>query len=712
MTPASDRDRRIWLTYGTILFGLGFLYVAFCLSPSSYALALRLLGAEHDGLVLGRVPPLRSDEWAVWTPYLQIAVNNGFERFNLGSPYGEDLRNFNALPLADWGIAFKPHLWAFFLIDPAYAFSISHALIYLAFLIGWPLFLRRLGFEASLSILGGLCLFFTSYAQQWWTTTGPLLAGFPWIAVIALSALRPAIKAPLLAWATACWLLSHLYPPIILTLGYAGTVAVLAFRRDALTGRNLAVALPAAAAAAAIAYLYLAEPIRVMSQTVYPGAREIPPGLLPPLMWLAQFFPFLGVSGDTTLIGLNLLEVATGGTYLTLLAAVFLDHRAVAQLLLKPSAEQRGIRLSAVVLGAALAFASLWLLLPVPAILGRPLFWHLVPAQRFVFALGLIWLLLVLTFLRVAPLRLTWTRAIVAALPIIGVWAWSKFGLAPPGTPLSIVDLAILIPLAAVVALRGRRMATPAALLVGAAMIGNAVGFGTFNPLQSAWPIFHRPETATTQLLAARQVTHPQGWLAVPGYLGGVLNGWGFRSVSHVLILPQVAFFRQRFPDMPEAEIQRVFNRYGHIILRDVAAPYVPQGDAIVVPLAAFDARPLQSATLGATAGAPPPPDLPKAGNVDNVEIDGRSMRISGWAYVDGRTASPRLIIHAPGLEKVIALQAQARPDVVAALMDARLALAGFEVTVTFSQEASAARLCLWSDDPTMGQRLLSGTTC
>jgi len=303
-------------------------------------------------------------------------------------------------------------------------------------------------------------------------------------------------------------------------------------------------------------------------------------------------------------------------------------------------------------------------------------------------------------------------RAGVAALPILGVWAWSKFALAPPGASRSFVDLAILAPLAAAIALRGTRLATPATLLVGAAMIGNAVGFGGFNPIQSAWPIFHRPETTTTQTLADRQATHPQGWLAVPGYLGGVLNGWGFRSVSHVLILPQVAFFRQHLPELSEAEIQRVFNRYGHIILQDVTAPDVPQGDVIVVPLARFDARPIAPSTLSVTSGDPPPTGLPFGGNVDSVRIDGRSMRISGWAYVDARAAAPRLIIHAPGLENVPELKMRERPDVVAALGDKRLALSGFDVILTFPQEASASRLCLWSDDPVLGRRQLSGTAC
>lgn len=111
------------------------IYVVFALSPSSYGVALDLFGVENPGLFKER--PIRSDEWAVWTPYTQMAVYNHFERFYDMSAYQIDLRNFNQLPLWDWALPFKPLTWGYFFLPPAYAFSLFYASMTVLFLIGW-----------------------------------------------------------------------------------------------------------------------------------------------------------------------------------------------------------------------------------------------------------------------------------------------------------------------------------------------------------------------------------------------------------------------------------------------------------------------------------------------------------------------------------------------------------------------------------------------
>ena len=77
------------------IFDLGFpvaaliiaaLYAVFQFTPSSYALALQMIGVNDAGPLLGFAQLERSDEWALWTPYVQIAVNNGFARIEHISP--------------------------------------------------------------------------------------------------------------------------------------------------------------------------------------------------------------------------------------------------------------------------------------------------------------------------------------------------------------------------------------------------------------------------------------------------------------------------------------------------------------------------------------------------------------------------------------------------------------------------------------------------
>ncbi len=89
------------------------------------------------------------------------------------------------------------------------------------------------------------------------------------------------------------------------------------------------------------------------------------------------------------------------------------------------------------------------------------------------------------------------------------------------------------------------------------------------------------------------------------GFRGSVLNGMGFSAINHALILPEVDFFREIFPDMEEDELRAVFNRYGMIsparkaplakgrgsrrLTRPVAMP-----TAVWVPEAPFNRRRLE----------------------------------------------------------------------------------------------------------------------
>src|SRR5438067_6350424 len=51
-------------------------YVIAAFTPSSYALALRLFEDPPRSISLGEPKEIRSDEWAVWTPYMQATVRN------------------------------------------------------------------------------------------------------------------------------------------------------------------------------------------------------------------------------------------------------------------------------------------------------------------------------------------------------------------------------------------------------------------------------------------------------------------------------------------------------------------------------------------------------------------------------------------------------------------------------------------------------------
>ena len=104
---------------------------------------------------------MRTDEWSIETPFFQACVRNGFQRINETSLYREDLRNFYALPLADWSLVFKPQLWAFFVGPPALAYSVYWALFMCGFLAGYYLLFRQLGTPPSLAAFATVMVFST-----------------------------------------------------------------------------------------------------------------------------------------------------------------------------------------------------------------------------------------------------------------------------------------------------------------------------------------------------------------------------------------------------------------------------------------------------------------------------------------------------------------------------------------------------------------------
>jgi hypothetical protein len=87
----------------------GVMYVNQAWTPSHYSIVFALLGLEQ-GPTLGLAQTIRSDEATVVTPYFQIAVRSGFGPRDEISPYREPLKSFWALPIADWGLVFKPQM--------------------------------------------------------------------------------------------------------------------------------------------------------------------------------------------------------------------------------------------------------------------------------------------------------------------------------------------------------------------------------------------------------------------------------------------------------------------------------------------------------------------------------------------------------------------------------------------------------------------------
>jgi len=570
------------------------LYVAFALTPSSYAMASQYLGLAPIEPLLGKARGIRMDEWMVYTPYVQIAVANDFGATNAFSPYHETLRSFQALPLLDWGLLFKPYHWAFFILPPANAYSFFFMFMAMAFLCGWALFLRQLRVPPLAAVLVALTLYFSPYVQVWWTTNWGAFALAPWVAVAWLRIDNRWLRILASAYALVVWLLAVAYPPFIISALLAMGVLVLAFRRDALTVARL---LDAAVAGglALLAFLgYFHEAIEIVRNTVYPGQRESAGGGVSPVALLTHGFPNLMTRGFYPLPAFepsNACEIAVFSSLLPLFTAVLADWTQVLRW-------ARGHRLSLALLAAGIALVACWIFLPVPLRIGQLTGLSMVPPTRALLALGLLLnigcaIVLVRGGVRLGRGRLLLLAALLLAGCLLkfafGQGSFSRLHATADAWPLLCVGVL------AFAARRPRFAAHPVALVLAVAALGNVLTNGLFNPVQSARPIFDMDRgavLASMQERGARQAA--DGALVVEGRYGALLSGVGIPAVNHTLYFPQLAYFRARFPDMPEDRFNTTFNRYHHVMVSDVAEPRSMYADLVEVPAAAMLAAPAQ----------------------------------------------------------------------------------------------------------------------
>lgn len=593
--PSRLRDERMQaLILFVGLLGIVALAVSHALVPSHYGVALANLGVDPQTL-FGTARGIRADEWAALTPLFQTAVLGEFAPTNTISPYGEPLLGFWAVPILDWSLVFKPQLWGFWVLPPAYAYALYFALLAMSFLVGYTILLRQLGVGLLIAAAASVCLFASHYVQVWWGSNAPVFALAPWPVIVLLTRWSLSVKAILAAYAACVWVFGLVYPPFVIGAAFAFLILILAFRLDAVNRRNI-IAAGLAIAAFGVAFLaYYGDLIEIMRQTEYPGARRMGLDTLTPLVFLAHVFPFLYIADFKPLLsGFNECEIAVVATLLPL-AALFVT---------RPTAwvgvgtvHWRAVA----VVALGLAMMAAWMLLSVPPSVGAPLLWNHVPAHRMTWGFGLLGFLALVCFLARMEMALTAARVRNLALALVAIWLVGKtvFALGVPSlgaaiqlytrSLLELLPALILAGLAAAIYVWPQLFRAPHAVLVGIVALCGVVTFGQFNPVQPAHPIFAKLSSDKIEAYRAQQQANPNGWLVVEGYNGAVFSGLGIPAINHTLTRPQPAFFRDLFPDMPEAEFNRVFNRYAHVApAAGLERPHNPSADVIQVPLEAF----------------------------------------------------------------------------------------------------------------------------
>lgn len=578
--------KKVGLYCLVILFS-GLVYVSQYWSPSSYGLILNRIGVADSGLVFGEPRPIRSDEWGVVTPLTQATVNNQFHRINNTSLYKEDLRINYGLPIFDWGLIFKPTMWSYLVTSPAHAYSFHWFAILALFLVGYSILFSKFGFTDFQSIFFSFALYFTGFTQFWWNEKGPIFAFFPWVILTLLLPTSFFVRLLLFYWVFASWLITNFYPPVFLSLAFVGALMIGALERSWLRPGRLVALGATGIAAAATVVCYLKDYLIKTSQTSYPGQRAIGGGSVSWKQWLSQLFPAGTFDWSyESVIGLNTCEVGVIGSGLTLMLLCFLDYRNLRTKYGHNSQDRTKI----LILGVGLLLMTGWLLLPLPPWAGLPFLWNNVQPARMLFASGLLLMLIAAIVGNEVGVLVTAKR--LCAFTALFILGWVKLkNISLPLDPRLIMSRSndlVLLPALFTCLIIGQRFGIPRFnQLVTASGVASAIILFGFNPIQSSKDFFKHHDTGFIRLIA-QEYQPSRGCVAFAGMPGATLNGLGFASVSHVTAVPALDFWRQRYPQMLEADFLKIFNRYSHISLTEGLAPTVLAADNVGLPLKDF----------------------------------------------------------------------------------------------------------------------------
>ena len=560
------------------------LYVSLRLSGSSYALALQLLG-DNTSPAFGTARAIRTDEWSVMTPLFQAAVNNDFHETNATSFYDETFRSFIGLPLLNWGLVFKPLVVPFFLVSPALAYSFYWGANAALMLVGWSVLLRTLGFSRTVAAFTSALLYLSPFVQAW-SGPGPQLSLFPWIVLVVVRIRSPGVLAGALAVLMPAWCISLFYLPGLPPLAFLAIAMCLAFRPEVFRLQRLVPALAGVGVGLAITIIYLSPVFEAFSNSVYPGSRWVDGGGLSAWRVASQLLPGTTTEGFTNLVAPNICEAATVATWVPLLAFFAVDWRRVRAGYRDDAALRADVR-RAGILGAAWAVLTLWQLLPIVP-LSYLLGWGLSPEARTVFASGTLLLLLGACCIDRLPLRLTALRLTGFAAVVVLGWLVASLDLQPTDA-LKVRDELLVLPLVVgvigFVLAFGPKSGQLARSIILVTALVPAIAWAAFNPLQDTRVIFRKPDTRITRELDRLAATREDGAIAVGEIPDAILNGVGYRSVTHVIVTPNPELFRSFFPGMREERFNRIFNRFAHVSLTARPRPFVVQSDLIALPI-------------------------------------------------------------------------------------------------------------------------------
>ena len=564
-----------------IILSLGIFYVKETYSPSSYGIVLEKLNVKDRGTVFGVPREIRSDEWSVVTSLTKAAVNSNFSRQNITSVYKEDFRINYGIPIKDWGAVFKPTMLLYFFTNAAYAFSFHWYSIMVIFILGYYFLARKLELSKINSLLFSIGLYFTGYVQFWWNEKGPIFAFFPWVILVLLWDIPEWLSLVLFYWLGTSWLITNFYPPIFLSLGFVIFLIFIIYGKKWFNLKKLLLLCLTAVLIGTTVFLYLRNYLILTMNTVYPGKRASSGGGMDILLYISNFFPYINFNNnyDTLIKNSNISETGTVGTYLILMLLCFSNYtKEKIKLLLKDK--------TVIVFSIGLLLMTIWLFFPIPSYIGKIFLWDRVPSKRMLYAYGVLLMLLTVYIFNKMEMKINLIRTLIFIGITIVLFYYFKV---LKGQLLinNTQDFWIIPVFLIMFIIYKLKLIDIKTMILSVSTITGMLVLVYFNPIQKAWPIFNREKTEWTRYFDEEAKYNET--IVIPGAWGAVLNGLGYKSISHVTAVPALWFWKERYPEISEEKFNLIFNRYSHIqIFPDREIPQSPRPDVVLVPLEHF----------------------------------------------------------------------------------------------------------------------------
>lgn len=575
-------DRRFipYIFPALVLFAL-LIATTFKISGSSIAVYEYFLGEDvQKNLLVGQPRTVRSDEWAVNTPFVISQVNDNFPEFSSDIGQGQDMSVVVDVPYRDWSSFFKPQNLVFFILPVDYAFAFKWWLLATTLLLAVYFFVLAIYPKRyMLATLVSVAFFMSPFIQWWYQTITLLPIAYALLSVaIAIRLiqskryLHSTLWGALLSYILICFTLT-MYPAfqIIVALFALTIFTVITFRQNLykylMTRRILIAVVTVLISTALVAGIYVYQHLDIIQSiqsTVYPGERNVQSGGFDPLLLFIWPLSYLALDGGpSTVFGGNQSEISgfllVGYVSLPLLLLAFREKGSTSLSQLE--------RTLLVVLSLFTLILLVRMLIPLGDYIFSIFGLNKIPHVRLLLAFGLINMTLIAITVGRAGEKITRWRSIIsrntlvwfvlvfASLFISLVTVQNHFNLVAVGAK---ELLAVSLTFAVICAALFHKVTAVryAGLLILIAV--SLLSAGPANPLYRGLGAF---DNELTQYVSDTEKRDSSYWVAVDSpILSSLLVSTGAEIAGGVNTHPQIKLWKESFPDNSS-----VYNRYAHI---------------------------------------------------------------------------------------------------------------------------------------------------